>query len=167
MARPALVSDHSHRREPTAPDLPTVIPTCFSSQRLLQPHALDLGSPLPLLHLLQLPLDGLQCQDCVSCRCLPHAESYKGASSATYFPRGKYSSVDRTIPNYPFPHPSPLATISSFSKSVHRYRKYLRTPKGKGRRGIRDVLGVWAEQIHTTIYKIEKKKDLQIGRAHV
>ena len=89
MARPTLFSDHSHRPEPIAPDLPTVIPTCFSSQRLLQPHALDLESPLPLLHFLQLPLDGLQCQDCVSCRCLPHAESYKGASSATYFPRGR------------------------------------------------------------------------------
>lgn len=34
-------------------------PTCFSSERLLQPHTLDLGGPLPLLHLLQLPLDGL------------------------------------------------------------------------------------------------------------
>ena len=45
-------------------------------------------------------------------------------------------------------------------KQTHRYRKYLRTPKGKGRRGIRDVLGVWAERIHTTIYKIEKNKDL-------
>ena len=45
-------------------------------------------------------------------------------------------------------------------KQTHRHRKYLWTPKGKGRRGIGDVLGVWAEQIHTAIYKIEENKDL-------
>lgn len=45
------------------PPLPSAgPPTCFPSQRLLQPHALDLRSPLPLLHLCQLPLDGLQRQ---------------------------------------------------------------------------------------------------------
>ena len=45
-------------------------------------------------------------------------------------------------------------------KQTHRHQKYLRTPKGKRRLGIMDILGVWAEQIHTTMYKIEKNKDL-------
>ena len=112
MVRPALFSDHSPRPEPPALDAPTAMPTCFSSQRLLQPHALDLGSPLPLLHLLQLPLDGLQCQDCVSCRYLQHAESNKRDSSATYFARGRspFSCVASSSVNW--------VRISEFPKQL-------------------------------------------------